>query len=212
MKKNINFKITTFLLISLLLIPSLVSAESSNTRFSDIRENNWFYDSVMELTKKGSIKGYSDNTFRPNDDISFAEFLKLAVTSTTNKEFKAKEGEHWAMGVYREAIFRSVIDPTNFRPNKETFNSPITREEMTYILIGVNENIQKEAGFTSPDVKLDIKDMDKVDENNRISVVQAYKKGLINGKNGYFQPDSNTSRAEAATVIVRLLDKSKRIK
>lgn len=208
---NINTKIVIFLMIILLLFPSFISANNLKTSFSDVNRKNWYYNTIMELNEKGIISGYGDNTFRPNENITFGEFLKLAINSTTGEDFQALEGEHWATGVYREAIFRGVIDSTNFRPSRETFDSPITREEMTYISIGVNENIQNESALDTFNIKLDIDDMRDVSENNRISVRQAFKKGLINGRNGSFQPKSNTTRAEASTVIIRLIQRDKRI-
>ncbi len=208
---NINTKIVIFLLIILLLFPSFISANNLKTSFSDVNRKNWYYNTVMELNEKGIISGYGDNTFRPNENITFGEFLKLAINSTTGKDFKSSDGEHWAVGVYKEAIFRGVIDSTNFRPTREVFDSPITREEMTYISIGVNENIQKESALNTSNIKLNIDDMNDISEKNKISVKQAFQKGLINGKNGSFQPKSNASRAEASTIIIRLLNKSKRI-
>jgi hypothetical protein len=54
-----------------------------------------------------------------------------------------------------------------------------------------------------------IKDYSKVATNYKRYVLYAYAIGLITGDNkGYFNPKSNLSRAEAATIIMRLLDKS----
>lgn len=209
---NINAKRVIFLLIILFLFPSFNYASNSKTSFSDVNRDNWYYNTVMELTEKGIISGYKDNTFRPNENITFGEFLKLAINSTTGKDFKSLDGKHWATEVYKEAIFRGVIDSTNFRPTSEVFDSPITREEMTYISIGVNENIQKESALNISNLTLNINDMNDISARNIISVKQAFQKGLINGKNGSFQPQSNATRAEASTIIFRLLNKNKRIK
>lgn len=212
MNGNINLKSSIFLLIIILLVPNFINAAEIDVNFSDVEKTNWFYNSVMDLTQKEIISGYGDNTFKPNKNITFGEFLKLAITSTTKKTFPAQKGEHWAMGFYREAIFTGVIDSTNYRPDKKTFESPLTREDMAYIVIGVNENIQKESALNTSDIKVEIRDFGKISKKNEISVLQAYEKGLINGKNGFFHPFSNTTRAEASTVIVRLLNKNKRIK
>ena len=48
--------------------------------FSDVTENDWFYDYVVGSIQYGWITGYEDGTFRPNHTISRAE-----VTTITNR-------------------------------------------------------------------------------------------------------------------------------
>lgn len=48
--------------------------------FSDVTENNWFYDYVATAVQYGWISGYPDGTFRPNNTITRAE-----VTTIVNR-------------------------------------------------------------------------------------------------------------------------------
>ena len=43
--------------------------------FSDISKNEWFAGYVSYLEKYGIIKGYNDNTFRPDSSVTRAEFV-----------------------------------------------------------------------------------------------------------------------------------------
>ena len=48
--------------------------------FSDVDQEDWFYEYVVGSIQYGWINGYPDGTFRPNDTISRAE-----VTTITNR-------------------------------------------------------------------------------------------------------------------------------
>ena len=48
-------------------------------RFSDVCPEDWFYTYVMNLTERGAISGYTDGTFRPNNDITRGQIMKVVV-------------------------------------------------------------------------------------------------------------------------------------
>lgn len=50
-----------------------------DNKFNDVNDSHWFNISVSTLTSMGIIGGYSDNTFRPNQYITRAEFVSLMV-------------------------------------------------------------------------------------------------------------------------------------
>lgn len=52
---------------------------SGKASFKDIPSNAWYASSVGYLEKYDVIKGYSDNTFRPNAPVTRAEFVAMAV-------------------------------------------------------------------------------------------------------------------------------------
>ena len=52
---------------------------SGKSSFNDVSKNEWYYDYIGYLSKYGIIKGYSDNTFRPDDNVSRAEFVAMTV-------------------------------------------------------------------------------------------------------------------------------------
>lgn len=45
--------------------------------FSDVFNFDWFYPAVIWANKKDVVRGYEDNTFRPNNDITRQEFVTL---------------------------------------------------------------------------------------------------------------------------------------
>ena len=52
---------------------------SGKSSFNDVSKNEWYSDYIGYLSKYSIIKGYSDNTFRPNDNVSRAEFVAMTV-------------------------------------------------------------------------------------------------------------------------------------
>ena len=52
---------------------------SGKATFKDISAKDWFAKEVGYLEKYGIIKGYSDNTFKPNDSVTRAEFVAMTV-------------------------------------------------------------------------------------------------------------------------------------
>lgn len=52
---------------------------SGNASFKDVSGQDWFAKEVGYLEKYNIIKGYEDNTFRPNDAVTRAEFVTMAV-------------------------------------------------------------------------------------------------------------------------------------
>ncbi|HBY21008.1 MAG TPA: hypothetical protein DEG71_08365 [Clostridiales bacterium] len=56
----------------------------------------------------------------------------------------------------------------------------------------------------------EIQDFEKIDGQDGLYIIQTYKNEIIQGyPDGEFKADNNATRAEASTIIVRLLDKIK---
>lgn len=51
--------------------------ETGYKNFSDVCECDWFYKQVLIATKAGYINGYSDNTFKPNQEITREEACSI---------------------------------------------------------------------------------------------------------------------------------------
>lgn len=50
--------------------------EDAMGKFKDVKPNNWFYKAVKWMTEKGNMKGYEDDTFRPDDPMTRAEYCQ----------------------------------------------------------------------------------------------------------------------------------------
>ena len=54
-----------------------VGGEEGKNIFSDVDEDDWFYDAVVNSIQYGWIHGYGDGTFRPNNPITRAEVTAI---------------------------------------------------------------------------------------------------------------------------------------
>ena len=54
-----------------------VGGEEGENIFSDVDEDDWFYDAVVNSIQYGWIHGYGDGTFRPNNPITRAEVTAI---------------------------------------------------------------------------------------------------------------------------------------
>ena len=87
---------------------------SQTNPYSDVSEDAWYNNAVSTLTNAGIIDGYEDGTFKPNGNITRAEFATIAV-----RFFEATyEGEnlfpdidgHWAQDYINEAANAGIVD------------------------------------------------------------------------------------------------------
>ena len=127
------------------------------TKFSDVKPQQWFYNYVSALTEKGIINGYPDGTFRPNDKITRAEMVTLVVKALgLNGEYASSFSDisnSWAKDAIAIASAKGWINGYSdgtFRPNDS-----ITRAETVVFLnnvigVDVSTNVS-ESKFT--DVK-----------------------------------------------------------
>ena len=52
---------------------------SGKSDFADVKSNEWYSKFIGYIEKYGIIKGYDNNTFKPDENISRAEFVAMTV-------------------------------------------------------------------------------------------------------------------------------------
>jgi hypothetical protein len=110
--------------------------------FSDLAPSDWGYQEVLSLTDQKIISGYPDGTFRPQAQITRAEFCKLIVKTVPrglDPKYPAKptfpdvNQNHWAYGYVEAVAARGWVNgfpDGNFRPEQS-----ITKAEVLKILV-----------------------------------------------------------------------------
>ncbi|MEN1759868.1 NlpC/P60 family protein [Anoxynatronum sibiricum] len=168
--------------------------------FSDIRPTDWHAGYVMTLSSLDVVRGYSDSTFKPNETISKAEFIVLAVKAR-HDDIMPASGEHWAMNYMRKAEALGAI--ASGEAAVMEMNASITREEAARILV----RTAGEEGLEQPADPLTVfSDMEAVKETNQPYVHQAVAKGWLSGyPSGEFRPANEVTRAEASVMLTKSL-------
>lgn len=171
--------------------------------FNDIK-THWAKDNIMDFVNKGYIDGYKeDNTFRPNNDITRAEFVKLVnrtfgYTEKGEENFNDVSPSHWYYDEVRIAMKAGYINgksATIFDPNAQ-----ITRQEVAKIATTIKNNKDEDLDRISTFV-----DGNQVDEWAKPYVEGAIEAGYIQGLlENKISPKGKTTRAEAVVILSRM--------
>ena len=91
-------------------------AETSDNPFNDLDADSWAYAYILSAAKKGWFVGYSDGRFRPDADITRAEFVAVAnrvlgrhleledIPGGVHK-FDDLDRSHWSYTDFMEAVY-----------------------------------------------------------------------------------------------------------
>ena len=86
--------------------------------FTDLRGNEWYYQSVAYLERNGIIYGYPDGTFRPNEQITRAEYATMVVRlldlAPVDTNVFDDVADHWAVGYINSAASEGWISGNGY--------------------------------------------------------------------------------------------------
>jgi hypothetical protein len=188
---------------------AVTNIKATITRLTDLIVNgipHWAKPYIDKLTEIGIIAGYPDGTFRPNNNVEVDAYIKMVVCGLGNKLDNGKD--YWASPYIEKAIELKLIDTNEFN----TYRRIITREEAAKVIVNAlatKEQLPSEEEINKYITK--VPDYLKIADKYKKHVLYAYAIGMITGDSkGNFNPKNNLTRAEAATIIMKLLDKSLR--
>jgi heme-binding NEAT domain protein len=174
-------------------------------KFSDTSKH-WAADTIGQAVKLGIVSGYDDGSFRPDNIVTRAEFAvmlgkalqlegeaDLSVFSDEAnipawaKKYVALVTAAGAIGGFEDGTFRS--------------DGQLSRAQLAVI-------VARAAGLKlDPNDALDFADANQIPAWARQEVAAAVKAGLVKGMDGnLFEPSATATRAQALTIIMRLLE------
>lgn len=192
----------TKILVLVILVMSIsrTSAFASNngSGFADVDLRDWHVGYVLTLSDMNVVRGYNDQTFRPNDSISKAEFIVLAM-KTSHRHYQIAEEEHWAMNYIRGAEEIGAIEAGG--SESMALDEEITREEAARILI--RTQLSKDTQGCESFIE-QIMDYNDISEEYQAYVLKAFEKNWISGyPDGDFKPTHPVTRAEASVMLTK---------
>ena len=198
-------KKTIALLISLTLIFS-TTVNAFGGGYSDVASKHWAFDAVNTMSDKMIIKGYPDGSFKPNNTVTYGEFIKMALIASTGEDAGNSAEGNWALNYYNKALEKKYF--TEYDINKSQLGDAITRAHMALIISSILGDVKIENYEETQKGITDITYQTKYEYD----ITKAYASGILTGyTDNTFRPEKTLSRAESATVIYRLVDESKRV-
>ncbi|GAA0336675.1 hypothetical protein GCM10008967_28760 [Bacillus carboniphilus] len=183
--------------------------ENSKT-FTDI-QNAWAKDEIEVLASRSIISGKTEDSFAPEDKLTRAEFavllsraLNLPTEQYQGTFTDVTEGKKWAYAGIEAAHRAGIV--AGFEDGSYNPDAKISREEMAVMIVRAVE-YQNSTLLEDLDPSTQFVDEGKIGTFAFDAIYQANALGIISGRAGnVFDPKTNTTRAEAAAMLYRLLN------
>jgi hypothetical protein len=197
------------------------TATACTVQFTDVPANNTFYSQIRCLACRGIMGGYSDNTFRPNNDITRGQLSKIVANSAafnepvTGQTFEDVEPDN-AFYVYVERMAgRGIIggypcggvsEPCGsgkpyFRPNANA-----TRGQISKI-------VSEAKGYTDPQTGQTFEDVAE-GSTFHLWIERLASRGIMGGytcggagepcgtgNKPYFRPNARATRGQTSKIV-----------
>lgn len=173
-------------------------------QFNDIDDTtkSWAGEAIDALFEKGIINGYEDGSFRPNGNVTKAEFAKMLVVSfkveKSEKEFTDTK-DHWAEKYIDSAAGVMYCPENEFAPDSDA-----TRADIAYAVSNALGLSKSENNYADK-----FSDFNLLKEDMKDAVSSAIDAGIIIGyEDSTLKPEASVTRAEASVIIHRALNLS----
>ena len=190
-------------------VPEGTETPETTVRFVDLGNHAWAADSINALADEGIIKGTSENTFSPGNNITRADFAILLVRafekeSDNEENFTDVLPTDYFAGEL--AIARNTGLVQGIGDNKFAPKNFIKRCDMMLmiwrVLTSGDNNLAGDGVYDVPSYP----DFDTVPDYAKEAVSALIGAGLVNGKGDNIAPLDNTTRAEVAVLLERVLN------
>lgn len=158
--------------------------------YSDVKQDDWFFGYVRELSFKGVVGGYEDGTFRHANKLKTGEALKLILRAAGYAE-QAPVDMHWASGYLVLAMQLGCFAAGEI----VDLEAPVSREkiaEITTRALGLEPRVGA-SPFADADSGY---------------LLTMYEEGILGGTvvggQRFFYPVDSITRAEVCAVISRV--------
>lgn len=173
--------------------------------FIDIN-GHWAKDIIESIAADNIIKGYPDETFRPQANITRAEFATICnrifgYTDEIELDFKDVKQDDWYVKDLKALVANKLIlgdENSYFNPNRS-----ITREEIASIIIRYME--KEKTGSVKNIKQVPFKDKENISEWAKDNIYKAYSTGILKGDDdNKINAKNKATRAEVVSMIYNL--------
>lgn len=180
-----------------------------NISFADVKSTDWYFKNVSELVNYGIMNGKSSQSFDPSGKIKLSEAIKAAavihnIYNGSNGSFNQQYGSAWYDVYVAYAIENGIINVNDFRD----YNAEATRAQIAYIF----SNAIGKSEFNTINESRVPGDLSQ-SEQYRDNIMLLYRAGILTGDSVTynFRPTDSITRAETASIALRIINKSYRV-
>lgn len=167
---------------------------------------HWAQEPIERLAKDGIVSGFGDGTFRPDEPVTREQFVKMVAAAVDAHvragatPFADVPEDRWSSPYISAAVQMNIVRPEELGSMMEP-GQTISRQEMAAYAA-------RAAGLEPAPDALRFADGGQVDAAFADWIGAASRSGIITGfGDGTFRPRQWSTRAQAAAVIVRMLDR-----
>jgi len=223
MKKNLLVSTLICLMLTTTVyasIPYDSNPDMSGVKFSDVTNKHWAKSLIYKLSAQKSkiFNGYSDGTFRPDQNMSRAEYITALVrtvgyepTYDIKASYKDVPSEHWASKYIGMAQQKGIIEAGDYGDTLKP-DEIISRFEACKMLINCFDKTKTIANDNTIFMYPKFTDAKSLDQKHKKVVQMLYKAGVLQGYD-----DSSAgigryaTRAELAVLIMRFIEGSDKL-
>ena len=205
MKRILSFILCLTMIMS---FASVVNAEHYSN-FTDVKPDSWYYEDVYNAVRLGIINGKSETSFAPDDNLTYAEAIKLAACMYQ----LYKEGSVYLVpgGTPWYKMYVEYCESVGVITKEYNYNEKATRTGYMEIFANALPDEALAAINEVPDGS--IPDVAMYEDYSK-AVYKLYRAGILTGVDAAHrcEPSSTIKRCEVAAIITRMMDETKRVK
>ena len=201
-------RLLTAVIAAALVIATIPTALAAGGVFSDVPNGTWYADAVDYVNEHGIRNGTSATTFSPNTPMTRAMLVQVLYRMQGSPEaggstFTDVADSAWYAKAVAWASENGIVNGSNGRFDP---NGLLTREQLAAILWRYAQYEGRDVSVGENTNILSYDDAQDISSYAVPSMQWACGAGLLEGSSGKLMPKSTTTRAQAATVLVRYLD------
>lgn len=188
--------------------------------YPDVDESHWAYPQINILTEKGVIVGYPDGTFKPDENVTRAEFAAMAIRALGQEHTKVVQPvhftdideSHWAYSDIQKALY---FDLVSCDKNGELFRPDDSVSRAESLTVAVNALTTETITMAKAKEVLEKKYIDthSIPEWFTIPAGKAEILGMIvvipSAKETELAANRPATRAEVAAILFNMMEQAK---
>ncbi len=186
--------------------------------YSDMQPGHWAYKQIQILTDFGVVYGYPDGTYKPEIDVTRAEFSSMVIRALEQENAKIEDPKvytdlpetHWAYGWVQRCVMFDLL--RHETADKFDPNGKVSRAHAMSVMVNALTTASLSPERAEDIVSKKYSDYKDLPAWLLVSAGKAEVLGMIPdspGHNGRLDADQPATRAELAAFIVAMLEQAK---